>query len=116
MILNDKTYNILKHIVQIVLPASGTLYFALSGIWDFPNGEAVVGTIAAVTTFLGAVLGISSSSYYAQERDTQGALTVYQKDDGVDVYSLDLDKHPEELRDLNRVTFSVHQKPPAAQE
>lgn len=63
MILNDKMYDTLKWIAQYLLPASGTLYFALSNIWGFPYGEEVVGTIVAVTAFLGVILGISSAEY-----------------------------------------------------
>lgn len=63
MKLPDKVYNILKWIALIVLPACGTLYFTLSGIWGFPYGEAIVGTITAVNVFLGALLGISTATY-----------------------------------------------------
>lgn len=63
MMLNDKLYDILKWIALIVLPAIGTLYFALAGIWGFPYGEEIVGTITAVDAFLGALLGISISQY-----------------------------------------------------
>lgn len=63
MKLNDKIYNILKWVALCVLPAISTLYFALSGIWGFPYGEQIVGTIAAVNTFLGALLGISTVQY-----------------------------------------------------
>lgn len=59
----NKTYDILKWIAQIVLPAIGTLYAALAGIWGFPYGEQIVGTILAVDTFLGAVLQISTAQY-----------------------------------------------------
>lgn len=61
--MNNKTYDILKYVAQIVLPALGTLYFALAQIWGFPYGEAVVGTITAVDAFLGAVLKISTDKY-----------------------------------------------------
>ncbi len=61
--LNDKTYDFLKWIVMILLPASGALYFGLSSIWGLPYSEEVVGTIAVITTFLGAVLGISTVNY-----------------------------------------------------
>ena len=61
--MNNKIYDILKWIALIVLPAIGTLYFALAGIWHFPYGEEIVGTITAVDTFLGAILGISNISY-----------------------------------------------------
>jgi len=61
--MTNKTYDILKYIAQIVLPAAGTLYFALAGIWGLPYGEQIIGTIAAVDTFLGVVLGISTMQY-----------------------------------------------------
>lgn len=63
MVLNDKVYDVLKWIALYLLPAIGTLYFALSGIWNFPFGEEVVGTITAVDTFLGVLLGISTANY-----------------------------------------------------
>lgn len=66
MKLNNKTYDILKWIAQYLLPAAGTLYFALAQIWGLPYGEQIVGTIAAVDTFLGVVLGISSANYNAE--------------------------------------------------
>ena len=61
--MSNKVYDILKFIAQIVLPALGTLYFALASIWGLPYGEEIVGTITAIDTFLGALLGISSSNY-----------------------------------------------------
>lgn len=65
--MNKKTWNliydILKYIALIALPALGALYFGLSGIWGFPYGEEVVGTITLIDTFLGALLGISSVAY-----------------------------------------------------
>lgn len=61
--LSNKAYDILKWIALYFLPALGTLYFALAGIWHFPYGEEVVGTITAVDTFLGVLLGISTAQY-----------------------------------------------------
>lgn len=61
--MSNKTYDILKYIAQIVLPALATLYLALAGIWNLPYGEAISGTIMAIDTFLGVVLGISSENY-----------------------------------------------------
>lgn len=67
MVLNDKLYDVLKWIAQIVLPALGTLYASLAGIWGFPYGEQIVGTILAVDLFLGALLGISNVQYKKQQ-------------------------------------------------
>lgn len=61
--MNDKLYKVLKYIAMIFLPALGTLYFALAGIWGCPHAEQVVGTITAVDTFLGVALGISTMQY-----------------------------------------------------
>ena len=66
MKLSNKVYDILKAIALIWLPAIGTLYFALAGIWSLPYPEEIVGTTPAVDTFLGAVLGISSANYNKQ--------------------------------------------------
>lgn len=63
MTMNDKTYDVLKWIAMIVLPAVATLYFTLASIWGLPYGEQIVGTITAVDTFLGALLGISNAKY-----------------------------------------------------
>ena len=60
---NDRIYDALKWICQIVSPAIATLYFTLSGIWGFPYGEQVVGTLTAIDTFLGVCLGISTFQY-----------------------------------------------------
>ena len=68
MLISNKTYDILKWIAQILLPAVGTLYFALAGIWGFPYGEQVVGTITAIDAFLGAILGISTKMYNKEEQ------------------------------------------------
>ena len=63
MELSNRAYDVLKYIAQIVLPALGALYAALAKIWGFPYGEEIVGTIAAVDLFLGAVLKVSTDNY-----------------------------------------------------
>lgn len=61
--MSNSTYDKLKFIAQVVLPAAGTLYAALAGIWGLPYAEQIVGTIVAVDTFLGVVLKISTYQY-----------------------------------------------------
>ena len=61
--MSNKLYDILKWITMVVLPAVGTLYLTLAGIWGFPYAEAIGATLAAVTAFLGALLGVSSIQY-----------------------------------------------------
>ncbi len=69
--MSNKTYDILKYIAQIVLPALGGLYFALAKIWGFPYGTEIVGTISAVDAFLGALLKISTDQYNKQNAEGQ---------------------------------------------
>lgn len=61
--MSNKLYDILKWIAQYLLPALGTLYFALASIWGLPYAEQIVGTITALDTFLGVILGISTIYY-----------------------------------------------------
>jgi len=65
--MSNRVFDALKFVAQVVLPALGTLYFALSSIWGLPYGEQVVGTITALDCFLGAVLGISTYQYNGGE-------------------------------------------------
>jgi hypothetical protein len=69
MKLPDSVYNVLKWIALILLPACGTLYFALAGIWGLPYAEQIIGTITAIDTFLGALLGISTYAYNKEKEE-----------------------------------------------
>lgn len=66
MRFSNKAYDVLKWIAQVILPALGTLYFALSTIWGLPYADKIVGTITAVDAFLGIILGISTTQYSNQ--------------------------------------------------
>lgn len=63
MKLSNKSYDILKWIAQLLLPAMATLYLALASIWGLPYGEEIAGTISAVDVFLGVILSISTAQY-----------------------------------------------------
>jgi hypothetical protein len=61
--MSNKVYDILKWITLVALPAVTALWLTLANIWGFPYAEAIGATLAAVTTFIGALLGISSIHY-----------------------------------------------------
>lgn len=65
--MSNKTYDTLRWIADLFLPALGTLYFALSEIWGFPHGAQIVGTLTAVTAFLDAALHVSKANYKEPE-------------------------------------------------
>ena len=67
--MSNKLYDILKWIALILIPALATLYFALAGIWNLPYGEEIVGTLTAIDTCLGALLGISSYNYNKKKEE-----------------------------------------------
>ena len=67
MKMSNKTYDVLKYIAQIILPALGALYFGLAKIWSFPYATEIVGTISVVDAFLGAILKISTDQYNAAD-------------------------------------------------
>lgn len=69
--MSNKLYDILKWIAMYLLPALGTLYFAIAGIWGLQYGEQVVGTITAIDAFLGVVLGLSSYNYNKKDQDSR---------------------------------------------
>lgn len=106
MIKNDKVYDVLKSIAQIWLPALGTLYFTLAGIWGLPGGEQVVGSILAVDTFLGVILQLSSSAYTNSESRFDGQLEV-DEDDDRKLYDLKLNDDVETLDGKDEVVFKV---------
>lgn len=70
--MNNKTYDVLKWVAQILLPAVATLYFAIVQIWGLPYGEEIVGTITAIDAFLGALLGISTYQYNKDRNNDAG--------------------------------------------
>lgn len=63
MKMNNKVYDVLKFIAQILLPALATLYFGLAKLWNLPYAEAIIGTISIIDAFLGTILGISTYNY-----------------------------------------------------
>ena len=63
LLMSDKTYDIMKWIVQYILPGLGVLYAIIAGAADLPYAEVVLAIVMAVDWFLGVILGISTSQY-----------------------------------------------------
>lgn len=61
--MSNKTYDILKWVALVVLPALSTLYLGLSGVWGLPYGEQISTTLMLFNTFLGAILQVSTMQY-----------------------------------------------------
>lgn len=106
-LLSNTAYDIAKDVTTLYLPALGTLYFALASIWGLPAPEQVVGTIAAVVTFLGVVLKISTKSYNTSTNKFDGKMVVDTVDPTKDVYRLELDIPLEQVEGKNELTLKV---------
>lgn len=61
--MSNKLYDALRFIADLLLPALGTLYAALSEIWGFPYKEQIVGTVLAVVAFMDAILKVAKNKY-----------------------------------------------------
>lgn len=102
--MSNKMYDILKWFAQYFFPAAGALYAALAKIWGFPYGEEVVGTLAAIDIFLGAVMGISSANYKGD-----GTLEIDDTSrDDKSMYRFVLNTPIEDLPNRSKVTLKVN--------
>lgn len=102
MKFDDKVYDVLKYVAQYVLPGLGTLYFALAQIWGLPYGQEVVGTITAIDTFLGVLLGISAKSYQGD-----GTLHIDTSNPNKDTYRFEINTPLEDIPGKKTVTFNI---------
>lgn len=106
--LSDKVYRSLKWFTVLFMPAFGAAYFSLSKIWGLPAAEEVVGTCAVISTFLGALLGVSSKNYNSSDAQYDGELKVETNPTtGKLVYALELNADPSDLREMSKVSFKV---------
>ena len=101
--MHNKTYDILKWVALVCLPATSALYVTLAALWHLPAPTEVAGTIAAVDTFLGVLLGVSSNKY--QGTQPSGALHV-SEDQGIHAT---FDQGVAEMLRNGKVTLAVKQ-------
>lgn len=98
--MNDKTYDILKRVALIVVPALATFVNAVGIVWGVPYTNEVTATLTAFGVFLGAAIGISSKNY---EPDTHGNLVVTKHNE---VYA-DFTAEPSNLKDGDTIILKV---------
>jgi len=107
LVFGKRTFEILKFIAQIFLPAFGTLYYTLAGIWGLPNPDEVAGTILALDAFLGLLLGLSTSNYKKSDARFDGHIDVEDQEDSKK-FSLNLNSDPEDLEQKDEILFKVN--------
>lgn len=82
MKLSNKTYDILKWVALVVIPASATLVLTVGKIWGLPYYDNIGATISAIGLFIAAVIGVSSKDYYQIEPiDIEGMEYIEDEED-----------------------------------
>lgn len=112
-------YDKLKAFVQVVLPGIITLYAALAGFWEWKNTVQIMGTLGAINTFLGLLVGISSNKFNAAqaikaERKQAGFISAtggVNELSGHPDLALTLTKDPSEILAKGEVTLKVGPPP-----
>lgn len=102
----NELYNKLKFVALVLLPALGTMYFALDSLWGWNHGLQVVGSISAIDTFLGVVLHLSTNQYYKNGSNFDGTMHVSETDTATQ-FQLELNGDPADLPGKHSVAFNV---------
>ena len=98
--MNNQTYDILKRVALIIIPALATFVNAVGIVWGIPYTNEATATITAFGVFLGAALGISSKNY---EPETHGSLVVAKDDTVYAAFAAE----PTNLKDGDIITLKV---------
>lgn len=110
MIIKGKLYDVIRWVAQIVLPGVGTFYFTVAQIWGLPAAEQVVGTLVAVATLLGVIVGLSKVSYDRSDAKYDGELNIEEGEDGRRVAALQLKNYedPGDVVNQKELLFKVN--------
>lgn len=60
----NSTYDLIKYIALVVLPAFAALVLGVAKIWGLPYGLEISETIMVIDTFLGALVKVSADQYH----------------------------------------------------
>lgn len=104
-LLSDRVYTIVRQAATIILPAVGALYFTLAQIWDWPNADKVVGSIAALNLFAGGLTSVAQRVYNSSGAKYQGTIVVEEKEGGTQMRLKEYD--PLVLLDSDQITFKI---------
>lgn len=106
-LMSEKLYLRMKFFVTLILPAISTLYFTLDKIWGLYEADKVIGTFAALATFLGVLLRLSTNAYKKSDLKYDGNIIIKETASGGKLYSLELNGQPSVLDGKKEVSFKV---------
>jgi hypothetical protein len=103
----DSVYNVLRAIVEVIIPAMTVAYYGIAHAWGLPHADEVAATLAIVSGFLVAILKLSRRVYNALNTSagppTDGTLVVSEEG----IHGAVLDTLPEDIANKDLVTFKV---------
>ncbi len=107
-VFKSVTYNHLKKLVTLYLPAFATFYLTLGNIWGLPNPEGVVASTVALATFLGVLLNVSSTRYDKSDWKYDGAVNVAVNDEGKKTITLEVNGDPNDIEFMKNLSLKVN--------
>lgn len=107
-LLNDRTYDLFGNIVRLFIPALGVFYATIAEIWDIPQADRVVGTLAAVGLLLGVILQISKGQYKKTEADKDGVIDVFPTNEGAELGRMSLNLSADDIAGKQLLTLKVN--------
>lgn len=111
-LLSNKTYDFLKKLVQLILPAIGSLYFGLGEIWNLPASDKVVASTAVLATFFGVLLRLSSKTYTPESDQYDGDVVVTEDGEDGLTFVLELNGDPNDIPEQDSIRFKVVRRQP----
>lgn len=86
MKLSNRTYDILKYVALIALPAIQVFWLTIGKIWNISYTVEIGATIGAVALLLGTLLGVSTRNYLAEKEQDSFNF------DGLEMYEVENDE------------------------
>lgn len=106
MKLNNEQYDFLNSLVRYILPATGTFYVTLASIWNLPYAEQVAGTILAISTLLGLIIGLARRGWVPPQEVIDGSILIDDDDPDNSAFGLG-DKKLEDFKDKDVIKLKV---------
>ena len=82
MKFNNRTYDILKYVALIALPAIQVFWLTIGKIWNIDYTVEIGATIGAVALLLGTLLGVSTKNWLAEKEQDNFNF------DGIEMYEV----------------------------
>lgn len=86
MKFSNRTYDILKYVALIALPAIQVFWLTIGKIWNISYTVEIGATIGAVALLLGTLLGVSTRNYLAEKEQDSFNF------DGLEMYEVENDE------------------------